>query len=267
MASSLLRASIVLLLLAACEPTSVDSDAGHDAARPDAAVTDASADAFASVDGGSDAGHDTGPPGCGHLFCEDFEGDVTSRWTEVAGYDAMNHATIETDRVAHGTHAMHAFVSENGGGFAYLQETTTFPALADGMWGRASFYTSVATTSGHSDFIDAVAGTHTALEVGYGNGTWQLTQYPAAGGENPAGYPAMVPRNAWTCLEWHFQRISPQIEVFIDGVSVARYARDGLDVPALTALKLGFGNHSANAPTNESFFDDVVLDTSRIGCP
>lgn len=260
-----LRALLALLLLA-CDPAAPD---GPDAPGLDAPRTDSGGTDTGEIDAPllvPDAPGDAGPLGCPALFCEDFEGDV-ARWTESAGYDPLNHAAVQGDVVAHGAGALRAYVHETSGGFARLIETETFPALAEGLWGRASFRTSIAVTSGHSDFIDAFAGDRSVLEIGISNGRFQLTHYPPGGGENPAGYDTDVPRDRWACMEWHFQRVSPQIEVFIDGVAVAQFARDGLEVPALTGLGLGFGNHGATDPTNEAFFDDVALGNARLGCP
>jgi hypothetical protein len=170
--------------------------------------------------------------------------------------------------VAHGSKALLAHVDPSDQGFARIVEKETFPAMKNGFWGRASFFTPIPAGSPHTDFVSVLAaGDQSTLEIGYYQGVWQLTFYPTAGGEMPQGSTTMVPRNAWVCLEFHIQRTAPLIEIFIDGGSVAQYMGNNLNVPEFTGLKLGYGNHSALAGSDEAYYDDFALDLNRIGCP
>ena len=251
----------------------------------DAGVVDAGAfDAGTPVDAGAvDAGEvdagpvDAGPVDAGPIdagfvchasFCEDFEGQPFDggRWRLTEGYDQQNRVSVERAMVSGGLQSARSHVNNTGGGFAWFTETSTFPALADGLWGRARFFTSIAETSGHSDFI-AIHTATDGLEIGISQKHWQLTWYPAGGGEHPVGYNTEVPIGRWVCLEWHFQRnADPLIEVFVDGTSLATYGYQAQNLGPFTDLRLGFGNHSATDPANDAYYDDLAIDAARVGC-
>lgn len=230
-------------------------------------ATSASTTKSASATSGSSS---TGFPACTALLCEDFEGGDTldPKWTEDVGYHADHFVAVVDDEVAHGARAFHAHVASVQGGFARIREMETFPQLADELWGRAFFRTNVPLDAGHTGFIWAMSGDANVLEIGYGNGNYQLTWYPMPGAENPAGYDVAVPRDQWVCLEWHFDRLaSPQIEVFVDGDLAVDYARDDADIPAFTALQIGIDNHGPTSADNDVWLDDIAIDAARIGCP
>jgi hypothetical protein len=209
------------------------------------------------------------PVGCKALFCDDFEKDTAvdpAKWTVDVGYDPAITMSVESAMAAHGNNAAQAHLVDTTGGFASLKETVTFPQLADELWGRAYFFTTVASGAGHTGFISAYAGDQRVLEVGQSNGTWQLTYYEP-GKEFPAGYAAMMPRHQWVCLEWHLARSGAHlIEVYVDGAVAVTYDTADHQPGAFTALGLGMDNHSANPPGNDAYFDDVAIDATRVGC-
>jgi hypothetical protein len=278
----------MLLALAACSADA--SDAGGPAApsgpgagdggssAPDATTAlDAgdgggvapSSDAAAPGDGSpSDAGADAAPPACKALFCEDFESGKLdpARWETNVGYDPANAVTVQTTKAAHGGHAALAHIANAGGGFAYIRAKSPFPQLASGMWGRAYVFHTIDATVGHNALVKAESPAGDVLEVGQGGGKVQLTFYPPSG-EKPVGYPTAIPRGTWTCMEWHMAKASPQIELFVDGTSIATYAYSGAEVvPAFTSVKLGIETHSANTSTDDVYLDDIAIDGARIGC-
>jgi hypothetical protein len=268
---------LAVLLLSACGDSTSDSGGATPAGG---SPSDGGSATAGAAEGGSPAiggattgdGGDGGaaPPACTALLCEDFEAGAeldASKWTADVGYHADNVVTIQSDMVAHGGFAAHAHLTEVQGGFAMLREAITFPALADSLWGRAYFYTTLPGETGHTGFFSAYAGDNRVFEVGAGGGTWQLTYYPAPGSENPVGYPGEVPTGEWVCVEWHFDRLgSPRIEIFIDGESAAVYENNEGDVAPLTAISLGIDNHSATVGNNDVYLDDIAIDAERVGC-
>ena len=246
-----------------------------------AAGTGGHQDAGAIGGGGPPAGERpsdaTGPAACPGLLCEDFEGGPTldrTRWSTDVGYNPANAVTVESDMVrsGSGTYAAHAHVDPSEGGFARLKESQTFPALADALWGRASFYTTVAASTGHTAFVSVFIGSGAAiLEIGQSTGTWQLTYYDPNGAEAPQANVAQIPRSRWVCLEFHFVRApatgGPLIEVFIDGTLADSYLSAGQTVPPFTALGLGIEDHSASPPGDDVFLDDIAIGATRMGCP
>ncbi len=217
-------------------------------------------------DGASPDAGEAGPPkGCTALFCDDFESGAidVAKWERLDGYGPPNTVTIQTTKVAHGTHAARAHVKAQGGGFAFLKETKTFPALADGLWARAYVYISVDPTVGHHAFSKVGR-----MEIGESSESVQLTFYPQAGGENPSIYDsAKIPHDAWQCLEWHVSKTSPQIQVYRNGALIASYTYSGGSaVPSLDAFSIGLETHVSTPSENDFYFDDVAIDGQRVGC-
>ena len=250
-------------ILAACS-----SDATNADPAPVTPPTPAPApDASGSLPGPSDAGvadADAGRKGCTALFCEDFEKGTLdpARWKPIEGYDPANKVTVQSAKVAHGTYAAQAHVGKTGG-FAFIEEKETFPALAAGLWARVYLYISVDKTIGHHAFSKI-----SNFEVGESQETVQLTFYPPGGGEKPVGYEnAKVPHDAWTCVEWHVSTTSPQVELYVAGTSIAKYENGPTDtIPPLTALTLGIDTHVATPSAVDVWIDDVAIDANRVGC-
>ena len=207
---------------------------------------------------------------CGAILCDDFEDGTTvnpDRWTvEIrnAGQDTLD---VQTDKVAHGTNALHTHVRDMGG-LAMLHETSTFPATADDIWARAMFFTTLDPTAGHTAFSLAYVGSKVVFELGYTTDHWQVTFFDSAG-EHPQGG-GTVPLNRWACVEWHFSRVSgPFIEVFVDGTLETMYITPSPlpNVGTFTEMTLGISTPGTHPPGNDVYWDDVAIDNVRVGCP
>jgi hypothetical protein len=267
-----------LIGLAACGGSSADttgstssssasSSTGQGGATSSSTTTTTSSSST-GVGGQGGQGGQGGAPGCTALLCDDFESGAIdpAKWTVDVGYDPAIAVTVQSTQVAHGKNAALAHLIDTGGGFAMLRETSTFPALADDLWGRAYFYTTVSSSASHTGFVSAYVQDQRVLEVGQYNGQWQLTYYDP-NKEYPAGYPDAIPQNKWVCLEWHFSRTGPKlIEVFVDGAATVSYDANGHQPGQLTAAAIGIDNHGANPAPNDAYWDDVAIDAKRVGC-
>jgi hypothetical protein len=192
----------------------------------------------------------------------------TSLWSLDVGYDPTNQVTLTTDKVAHGKYAAHAHVAAAGGGFAILREKKTFPALAEAFWGRANLFISIPPTAGHTGFVSAyvTADDRRVLEIGESGGNYQLTEYDGTG-EQPVGYPEMIPLGKWACVEWHFDRTdAPLIEVYVDGALAVKYDATHMPLDELASLGIGVDNHGAMDSDSDVWIDDVAVDAKRVGC-
>jgi hypothetical protein len=86
------------------------------------------------------------------------------------------------------------------------------------------------------------------------------------------------PANAWTCVEFSIDQSQGHLQTWIDGSAVTSLQVDGIPTPefdrawlqrgtwspALADFKLGWESYGSDA--NTLWFDDVVLDSKRIGC-
>jgi hypothetical protein len=87
-----------------------------------------------------------------------------------------------------------------------------------------------------------------------------------------------IPQNRWACVEWQLDGPNDTMRFWLDGQALSDLtvvqkgagciAHDTMDswwAPAFSAIRLGW-EHYQQGP-GELWIDDVVLDTSRVGCP
>jgi hypothetical protein len=249
---------------------------------------------------GSSAG---GAPSCPGLFCEDFE----SGSIDPAKWDTSTKGgtlAVQSQQVAHGKYALHLQGLGSGSDdWATLFAKNAPVALnAATTFGRASMYFSAAASASlHIQFPFAGSngtgsGTGPApvtklryLEVGSYNGQWQLSmdihdvspniEYSAYAGAN-------FPTSKWVCIEWEFEDQPDRITLWVGGNQVGvfdnmhiNYSSDGTKSggtlyqgknSGLIGMfdTFGIGFHDWH-PTKvfDLYYDDVVFDTKRIGCP
>jgi hypothetical protein len=69
--------------------------------------------------------------------------------------------------------------------------------------------------------------------------------------------------NVWHCVEAFFDGPNGEVEVFADGVSLAR--KTGW--PALSFDRFAFGFVEEGGPARNTWYDDVAVSARRLGCP
>jgi hypothetical protein len=127
------------------------------------------------------------------------------------------------------------------------------------------------------------------LEVGSYNGQWQLSMdihdiTPNI--EDSAYASAKIPTGQWVCVEWQFEDDPERITLWVGGTQAGifdnmhiNYSSDGMKsggtfydgkTSGLIGVfdTFGIGFHDWH-PTKafDVYYDDVVFDTKRIGCP
>jgi hypothetical protein len=233
---------------------------------------------------------------CAGLFCEDFERGMvdTARWnTQVMGGATF---MIQRDTAAHGQYAaqFHGLPTPTGGAsnaYAYLLTKAAPTALATHNFGRAYF--KIAPQS-HSINLGLVFGgtagfpKPTYMSIAGHSGGWQLGFIKLSGsptGEVQAYPPAPMPAT-WMCLEWEFNDEPDQLSLWVDGKTVGSLDPNHLDYPpghvpgaplyngmssglvgSFTDFGFGFYDwHPSGTTAFDVFYDDIVLDTKRVGC-
>jgi hypothetical protein len=272
----------------------VDAPAPNDA-RPPSPDTPAPVDVAAP-----EASVETGAPPCPGLFCEDFESGALApeKWTVTSGVDHVDDATppsvIASDRAAHGKYAAHFHGKGNVmNDDAFIVTKGLAAALAVHHFGRLYFYVPTRPTSGHTMWILGGTAAMSAnpklrdFEVATINGGWQLGFDQL--GMTPSGeevfYPqGQVPAAKWTCLEWEFNDQPDSDSLWIDGKSLGSLDDQHINYPAghvpgapifdgkstgliggFTTYSFGFYDWHPSADL-DVYFDDIVLDTKRVGC-
>jgi hypothetical protein len=270
-----------------------------------AAADDGSTDAMAAADttenpkydGASDAIGDApeGGGGCPGVFCEDFESGAidATRWTTQTTGGAT--VVVQDQTVAHGKYAAQFHSTGPGAGgpqdYAYLIASNAPAALATHNFGRAYFYANPKQTSVDTGLL--WGGTSgfphpTYLSLAAHNGGWQFGFIQLMG--NPVGevqsYPATpMPVATWTCIEWEFNDQPDSINVWGDGTAIGTLDNNHIDYPpghtpgtplynnqnsgligAFTDFGFGFYDWHPGGFAFDVYYDDIVLDTKRVGC-
>jgi hypothetical protein len=266
----------------------VSGGASEDEASAFAGSPDAEAREASTSDAGSE---------CPGLFCEDFErGAIDSDKWDV---QTMGGATvvIEQDQVAHGKYAarFHGLGVPSGGAnaaYVYLLTKNAPPALRTHNFGRASYFITPKPTS--INLAMMFGGTTgfprpTYLSIAEHSGGWQLGFIKLSG--SPAGerqaYPnGQMPVGRWSCLEWELNDQPDEIHLWGDGVAIGTLDPNHIDYPAghvagapifnnassglvggFTVFGFGFYDWHPSGFDFDIDYDDIVLDTQRVGCP
>jgi hypothetical protein len=242
-------------------------------------------------------------PECAGLFCEDFEsGQIDpDKWDLRTGVGGT--LVVQEQRVAHGKFALQVHGVAGPADYALIVTKAAPAALRGAHFGRVTFFiTPKPLTSGHTQmFFAGTNGPGVAngpgpfpklryLEVANINGGWQIgfDLLDVAPLVEEVAYPAGAPRlptEAWTCLEWQFTDEPDVVNLWVDGQATGTFDDRHVSYPSghtpgtplsngtssgliggFTMFGLGFHDWHPNKAF-DLFYDDLVLDTKRVGCP
>ena len=211
---------------------------------------------------------------------------------------------VQTQQVAHGKYALHLQALGSGSDdWATLFAKNVPAALkAATTFGRASMYFSAgASASLHIQFPFAGSnGTGSGsgpaplaqlryLEVGSYNGQWQLSMdlHDVTPNIEDSAYAGTnIPTGKWVCVEWELEDQPERITLWVGGTQAGvfdnmhiNYSSNGTKsggtlyqgkngglIGVFDTFGIGFHDwHPTKA--FDVYYDDVVLDTKRIGCP
>jgi hypothetical protein len=259
------------------------SDAGSGGAD---SPTDAAGDAPANGPDGGGA--------CSGLFCEDFEqGQIDpAKWsTPQIGTATM---TVQQKIVAHGKYAVqfHGAAAPNANDYSYIIAKNAPAPLQKHNFGRAYFYTA---PKPHDIDMGLIFGgtagfpKPTYMSIANHAAGWQLgfiKLMGTPGGERQAYPTGDIPVATWLCLEWEFNDQPDEINVWGDGKVIGSlnnktvaypggiapgtplYNNTDMDlIGGFTDFGFGFYDwHPQGRPAFDVYYDDIVLDTKRVGC-
>jgi hypothetical protein len=235
-------------------------------------------DASVSADAAADA---VGPTACAGLFCEDFETGVIDPavWNvHVNGNQPTPAVVSQAGMVAHGRYAAHFHANPNVVSYDFIISKSPPAGLAGHHFGRAYFMVTPMPPLNHTEYI--YAGTtgfprYRYLEVASAAPlAWQLTYVslipPNTGEDYHSG--GKVPVGRWFCLEWEFNDTPDRAVVYVD--SVQDFAQSTFTFAGATTglvgpfAAFGFGYYAWHpaAYAFDVYYDDIVLNTSRVGC-
>ncbi len=237
-----------------------------------------------------------GGAGCPGLVCEDFESGAidAQKWQTLT---SGGTAAVQTQQVAHGTYALHLHGLGSGSDDWAMLVVKNVPAGLKGTttFGRMNVYWGAeAAVSLHAQFPFAGSngtGSTTGpapfpklryLEVGSYFGGWQLGMdlLDVSDSVERVSHPSgKWPTNKWFCMEWEFEDQPDRITLWVNGTEVG--TMDSTNAGSNGSLyqdkssgiigsfdTFGIGFHDWHpAKAFDVYYDDIVLDAKRIGCP
>jgi hypothetical protein len=242
------------------------------------------------------------------LFCDGFEDDAMGQlpaapWSEET-YRSGAVIKVSDERVFSGSRSLHVLAPANARrrGYVAIHGTPVFPAASRGMYGRAMFWLDAAPIAANGS--DSV---HWTLLQGEGrsaddrnNAIFRLGGELDSGLRLKANYETTPPVRSdcrrhsarklplarWTCVEWHFDGATNEMQYWIDGEELADIHVIGrgagpdsdcahqedlhgewLAPPAFQSLYMGFERYDVSSNDQNLWIDDVVISPRRVTCP
>jgi len=212
------------------------------------------------------------------LFSEDFESGQLNADVWKQEITGNNLIKIQSDKTAHGKYALEVRCPEpSNKTWAFITTTKLPEALRQHHFGRAYMYIASQLPTRHSILV--MSGTagfpkNKYQEVASANGRWQLTYVDLTGAAMEEDYHAAgsMPNNRWFCLEWEFNDHPNHSSLWVDGQPVldtgfvSKSTKNTTDlVGGFTDYRFGFKLWGAAPAAFDLYFDDIALDTKRIG--
>ena len=214
---------------------------------------------------------------------DDFEKgwDQTAWPTYAPDCSQGGQVTLDTSTAHSGKNSIRV---DGGGGYCGHIFFGTTKVPAGDVFVRAYIKASKALTSSHVSFItmpDPAQGTNKHLRIG---GQSQILMYNRESDDatlpdlSPQGIAAStaLPTGTWQCLEYH---LGPDgtVETWLNGKAIdgltskpgtansnaAQWQRSSV-IPKVTAIYFGWESYGGD--TNTFWYDDISIQSSRIGC-
>jgi hypothetical protein len=257
--------------------------------------------------GGASGSAGTGANPCDTaLFCDDFESYTTALSGKWAPHTTSGAVAIDQSQHVSGKQSVKFTTQSAGSATAFMRITdaSIFPVPSNVLYGRMLFRVeSEPTQSVHWTIIaglGVVPGQTYHAEYRYG-GQMPITQNNMfAGSQLMANYDTpdwysnkntpgsdcwhhssarIIPAATWTCVEWKFDGASNGMQMWLDGapaddLTIAGHG-DGCvnaandftwTAPTFASIDLGWESYQQDDPRT-AYIDDVVLSTTKIGCP
>jgi hypothetical protein len=258
-----------------------------------------------SPEAGTDSGAGGNPadPCATALFCETFENYATGAPPAGDWNDRTNNGAVTVETSHHfGGQKSARFTTETNSGFKSsfirLEGAPVFPVQGNAFYGRMmTWLESAPEQSVHWTFIQGggvvpgetyhslyrYGGQHPVTNGGNFVGTQLMANYETPGGPGSDCWDhadkVVLPTAKWACVEWQFDGPNDTMRFWLDGAAVDSLTVQGTGegcvtppsdqtwkAPAFDTLDFGWESYQGDS-ARTLYIDDVVLSTSRVGCP
>jgi hypothetical protein len=274
----------------------------NDAGRRDAHVNDAVVERHETgttvPDAGGDAGtaNESGAGTCGSpALCDNFDKDTAGAqptgWSVVMGCNSQTQDTavdgglivgVDSSQHHSGANSIRVVGGDTCG--YYFVNKSAFGSLGSQLSARFWVMVSGTPTANHNGFLSMATTSMAQLRLGFQGNVVDWNAFPpdcTLPDLDPQGEAQSVATaaNAWTCMELHVDETSGEIDLWLNGTSVAGLGYSGTGpgtqgvddqwatgVPTpLVPTSFGLGWLGLNDQYTV-WYDDVVLANARIGC-
>lgn len=194
------------------------------------------------------------------LLCDDFEGAApgatASPWkvTMGSGYTVE----VVSTPVHGGTHAAH-MSAPTATGSGYLTATKGFPGTD--FWGRA--WVRVKSAAGGHQCLMALNAANDQVRILNEMGSGEVATNLRSNDKLNDASATKVPQDTWFCYEWH--QSPTALHVYIDSTEVTAAAATW-SVASVNSLQVGIQRFQAGSAKADFYYDDVAVNTTRVGC-
>jgi hypothetical protein len=199
-------------------------------------------------------------PNSAYLVCDDFEAAALDpQWS------SMGNVSIDTMKAARGSHALHSV-----GGDALISLKTTVPFDGQRLWGRMFVWVPGTLSAMLMDHINIVTAsgmndlsTDSTYAVMFQNDAMGALFYQVSPAEDTSALDLStpIPTDRWFCVEWDFNGVAKQTNVYLDGRLLPMTTLDGYHAPVNATLSVG-----VQFTLDEAWFDSVAWSRNRVGC-
>jgi hypothetical protein len=238
------------------------------------------------------------------LFTDGFEAYAAGQlpgtpWSE-ATFKSGAVITVDSSHAYSGGQALHIFTPRGANyrrGYVAIHLKTPVPEAMPGMYGRAMVFLDAAPIA-----LPGAPPVHWTLLQGEGrsaddryNAIYRLGVEQKGGTQLMANFETTppvttdckqnsartLPVKRWTCVEWHMEVASNEMQFWLDGrkvvhvagKAIAANACRGNDLqgewrapPKFDSFYIGFERYADSANDQNLWIDDVTLSKSRVGC-
>ncbi len=203
------------------------------------------------------------------VLVENFEaGTLVARWTKT---EELGTVVVDGTRPHRGSYALHAQSAATTSAVeiqAMIGEGETFPELQGGGFARMFVYIATPGTVGGMQVLFEMQRQATSEGQQLGplpDQTMHLYQYGTTP-EQSLSSVTLTALDQWVCVEW--QMLGGDSRVWVNDVELPDLHVQGLTPLVYDNFIVGEFQFSSDPsePAHELWFDDVVLDTQRIGC-
>ncbi len=211
---------------------------------------------------------------CGNItapaLCDGFETGPAAFWNAPLSAGATSSTTTDTTHAFRGTHSLHvtndAVDAAGELVFATLDETKFLPTS---LFVRAYLYVPSGFPTQPGGIFNYEQAASPFQQIVLDLDSQSFTVFDSIDSSSQHATGEVIPYDQWFCVEWSVvegQKGATSVKVNDTPLAGLDLAVNTMASPAYDQLALGLISTVANTPARELWIDEVIIDSSAIGC-